>query len=51
IGVGGIFTGKDLRNRLRAGATACQIYTALIYRGPWVVKKILQEYLKENSST
>jgi dihydroorotate dehydrogenase len=50
IGVGGILTGKDLRNRLRAGATVCQIYTALIYRGPYAVKKILQEYLQENAS-
>ncbi len=47
IGVGGIFTGKDLKERLEAGATVCQIYTALVYRGPWVVRKILEEYLQE----
>jgi dihydroorotate dehydrogenase len=47
IGVGGIFTGKDLKERLDAGATVCQIYTALIYRGPQTVKKILQEYIQE----
>lgn len=47
IGVGGIFTGRDLMERLNAGATVCQIYTALVYRGPWVVKKILREYIKE----
>lgn len=46
IGVGGIFTGKDLFERIKAGANACQIYTALIYRGPFAVRTILQELLQ-----
>lgn len=46
IGVGGIFTGNDVFERLKAGANACQIYTALIYRGPFAVPKILQELLQ-----
>jgi dihydroorotate dehydrogenase len=45
VGVGGIFDGQDLFRRLRAGATVCQIYTALVYRGPSAAALILQEYL------
>lgn len=45
IGVGGIFTGGDLFERLRSGADVCQIYTALIYRGPRAPVLILAELL------
>ena len=45
IGVGGIFTGEDLFARLKAGANVCQIYTALIYRGPSAAAMILEELL------
>ncbi len=47
VGVGGIFTGKDLFERLRAGADVVQIYTAFVYRGPQVVKRILEEFQGE----
>ena len=43
IAVGGIFTGCDVFQALECGACAVQIYTAMIYRGVWVVNKILQE--------
>ena len=43
IGVGGILSGADLTQRLEAGATVCQIYTALVYRGPNVVRDLLAE--------
>lgn len=46
IGVGGIFTGDDLFRRLAAGANACQIYTAFVYRGPHAVSRILHELLE-----
>jgi dihydroorotate dehydrogenase len=39
IGVGGIFTGDDAVDKIRAGADAVQIYTGLIYRGPVVVRE------------
>ncbi len=42
IGVGGIFTAADAREKLSAGATLVQIYTALIYRGPRVVGDIVR---------
>ena len=35
IGVGGITTPEDARERLDAGATLLQAYTAFIYEGPW----------------
>ena len=37
IGVGGILRGADAYAKIRAGACALQLYTALIYRGPRVV--------------
>ncbi|KAI8421725.1 hypothetical protein MSG28_009700 [Choristoneura fumiferana] len=43
IGVGGVFTGQDAYEKILAGASAVQIYTALIYHGPPVVSKIKQE--------
>lgn len=47
VGVGGIFTGADLLERLEAGADLCQVYTAFVYRGPSVVARILEELLQE----
>jgi dihydroorotate dehydrogenase len=43
IAVGGIASGADAYQFIRAGATAIQIYTALIYRGPSLVRIICQE--------
>ena len=43
IGVGGIFTGRDAYDKLRAGADLLQIYTGLVYRGPAAVASILKE--------
>jgi len=34
IGVGGILSGADAKEKIDAGATLVQIYTGLIYRGP-----------------
>lgn len=44
IGVGGIQTGQDVVDYLRAGATAVQVATALINRGPRVFSELLSEY-------
>jgi dihydroorotate dehydrogenase len=43
IGVGGIFSGADAFEKIRAGASLVQIYTALVYRGPGVVCEILEQ--------
>ena len=37
IGVGGILTGADAREKLDAGASLVQLYTGLIYKGPALV--------------
>ncbi|MBN1121555.1 MAG: quinone-dependent dihydroorotate dehydrogenase [Anaerolineae bacterium] len=44
IGVGGVFSGDDLREKLDAGATLVQAYTGFIYRGPAFVKRVMSEY-------
>jgi dihydroorotate dehydrogenase len=43
IGVGGIFSGDDAREKLSAGADLIQIYTGLIYEGPCLPCRILAE--------
>jgi dihydroorotate dehydrogenase len=43
VNVGGIMTPQDARRRLELGATLIQLYTGLIYQGPGLVKKILQD--------
>jgi dihydroorotate dehydrogenase len=43
VGVGGIASGADAYAKIRAGATAVQLYTALIYQGPALVTRILAE--------
>ncbi|MFZ9503912.1 MAG: quinone-dependent dihydroorotate dehydrogenase [Cyclobacteriaceae bacterium] len=42
IGVGGILTAADAREKFKAGATLIQLYTGFIYEGPGLVKKILK---------
>jgi dihydroorotate dehydrogenase len=37
IGVGGVLSGEDAKEKLDAGATLVQLYTGLIYRGPALV--------------
>ncbi|GIP15380.1 dihydroorotate dehydrogenase (quinone) [Paenibacillus montaniterrae] len=46
IGSGGIFTAQDAYDKIRAGATLVEIYTALIYKGPEVLRE-LTDGLKE----
>lgn len=40
IGVGGIFTAEDAYEKIKAGASAVQIYTGFIYEGPAIIKRI-----------
>ena len=39
IGVGGILTGADAREKIMAGASLVQLYSGLIYRGPDLVNE------------
>jgi dihydroorotate dehydrogenase len=43
IGVGGVASGADAYAKIRAGARAVQLYTALIYGGPSLVARIGRE--------
>ncbi|KAM9302350.1 dihydroorotate dehydrogenase (quinone), mitochondrial [Gastrophryne carolinensis] len=43
IGVGGISCGLDALEKIRAGASLVQLYTALTYHGPPVIGKVLRE--------
>jgi dihydroorotate dehydrogenase len=40
IGVGGIASGRDAYEKIRAGASLVQLYTALVYQGPGLVARI-----------
>src|SRR5204863_9269644 len=40
IGVGGISTADDAWERIRAGASLVQLYTAMVYEGPGIAKRI-----------
>ncbi len=40
IGAGGIASGADAYDRIRAGASAIQVYSALVYAGPGLVTDI-----------
>jgi len=42
IGVGGIASAADAREKLDAGASLVQLYTALVYRGPTLVGEIVR---------
>ncbi len=43
VGVGGVATGDDAFQKLAAGATLVQLYTAMIYRGPWIAAHVARE--------
>ena len=42
IGVGGILSGEDAREKVAAGASLVQFYTGLIYRGPELVEECVK---------
>ena len=43
IGVGGVGSGRDAYDKLRAGASLVQIYSMMVYEGPGVVSRIRSE--------
>ena len=46
IGVGGIGSGDDAREKIAAGASLVQLYTGLIYRGPALVAECVEALAK-----
>ena len=43
IGVGGISSGAEAYEKIRAGASLVQLYTAMVYHGPGLVARIKRE--------
>jgi dihydroorotate dehydrogenase len=43
IGVGGVFSAADVREKLDAGASLVQVYTGLVYEGPGLAGRILRD--------
>ena len=43
VGAGGVGSGRDAYDKIRAGASAVQLYTALVYDGPPLVPRIKSE--------
>jgi dihydroorotate dehydrogenase len=43
IGCGGIFSAQDVYDKIRAGASLVEIYTAFIYEGPSLLKHLYSE--------
>ncbi len=46
IGVGGVSCARDVYSMICAGASLVQLYTALVYEGPALIKKIKQDLVK-----
>ena len=46
IASGGIFTGADAKEKMKAGASLVQVWTGFIYEGPGIVKRICKELNK-----
>ena len=43
IGVGGVFDGKSALDKIKSGASLIQLYTSMVYEGPYVANKINKE--------
>jgi len=50
IGVGGISSPADAQRMLDAGAQAVQLYTGLVYRGPFLCSQIINNLAKKSQS-
>jgi dihydroorotate dehydrogenase len=42
IGVGGILSGRDALEKVEAGASLLELYTGLVYRGPSLVREVVE---------
>jgi len=42
VGAGGVFGPEDARAMLDAGASLVQLFTGLVYQGPWLPRRILE---------
>ena len=46
IGVGGVGSAEDALKKIRSGASLVQLYTALVYKGPGLIKKIKHDLVE-----
>ena len=46
IGVGGVGSAEDVLKKIRSGASLVQLYTALVYKGPSLIKKIKHDLVE-----
>jgi dihydroorotate dehydrogenase len=46
IGVGGVDSGQSAFEKIAAGATAIQLYTGMVYKGPGIIKDIKRELIE-----
>ena len=46
IGVGGVDSGESAFDKILSGATAVQLYTGMIYKGPGIVKDIKKDLIE-----
>ena len=47
IGVGGVDSAESAYNKILSGASLIQLYTGMIYQGPYLIKKIKEELIKK----
>jgi dihydroorotate dehydrogenase len=50
VGVGGVLTGSDAADKITAGAALVQIYSGLIYRGPWLITECVEEIRRQHGA-
>ncbi len=50
VSAGGIMNPDDAKRRLEMGAALVQVYTGLVYRGPGLVKRIVESYAESEVS-
>ena len=46
IGVGGVNSGKTAYEKITAGASLLQLYTGLVYKGPFIARDIKKELIQ-----
>ena len=51
VGVVGVLTGSDAADKIEAGAKLVQIYSGLIYRGPWLLTECVEEIRRQSTES
>ena len=50
VGVGGVLAGGDAADKITAGAKLVQIYSGMIYRGPWLITECVEEIRRQHGA-